>query len=403
MNNLIIAKNYETFGDAGLTSNKVIYYKEDNMVKFRANITDNPFGESEVVTVGGIGGIEAILLGESTHWDAPSELTSIRTYLFYTSGIKSINAPNVTSINSHSFRSTPISRFNSDEEGTLDLRNVTSIGQQAFRACNNIRKVYFSDRLNSIGNLNFSDSVEVLNFGNTRNTIPTIEESTFSVTENTKFIVPDALYDQWKVAPVWSNYAENIVKYSDIYPVFYDWCKNDDRNAYINIISVGKYNWRIHTKVNISAYHTNNSIQILGSYIANSDRSITLLLNKPNTKSYTRWFNTLTTEAEAVLNQDYNIWFDKFGLSGDINVQYENVTPPSNLSSGYVYVFRANGSGTLGLFKIYFLEIYDGDGNLILNLKPCYYQGEAGLWDCVNNVFYGNANNTGTLTVGNDE
>ena len=57
MNNLIIAKNYETFGDAGLTSNKVIYYKEDNMVKFRANITDNPFGESEVVTVGGIGGI----------------------------------------------------------------------------------------------------------------------------------------------------------------------------------------------------------------------------------------------------------------------------------------------------------------------------------------------------------
>ena len=53
MNNLIIAKNYETFGEEGLTSNKVIYYKEDNMVKFRANITDNPYGESEVVTVGG--------------------------------------------------------------------------------------------------------------------------------------------------------------------------------------------------------------------------------------------------------------------------------------------------------------------------------------------------------------
>lgn len=53
MNNLIIAQNYETFGEEGLTSNKVIYYKDDNMVKFRANITDNPFGESEVVTVGG--------------------------------------------------------------------------------------------------------------------------------------------------------------------------------------------------------------------------------------------------------------------------------------------------------------------------------------------------------------
>lgn len=53
MNNLIIAKNFETFGDEGLTSNKVIYYKEDNMVKFRANITDNPYGDSQVVTVGG--------------------------------------------------------------------------------------------------------------------------------------------------------------------------------------------------------------------------------------------------------------------------------------------------------------------------------------------------------------
>lgn len=53
MNNLIIAQNYATYGEEGLTSNKVIYYKEDNMVKFRANITDDPFGESEVVTVGG--------------------------------------------------------------------------------------------------------------------------------------------------------------------------------------------------------------------------------------------------------------------------------------------------------------------------------------------------------------
>lgn len=72
MNNLIIAKNYETFGDAGLTSNKVIYYKEDNMVKFRANITDNPYGESEVVTVKGGNNYEFI-------YDEPTNTLNIIT------------------------------------------------------------------------------------------------------------------------------------------------------------------------------------------------------------------------------------------------------------------------------------------------------------------------------------
>lgn len=75
MNNLIIAKNYETFGDAGLTSNKVIYYKEDNMVKFRANITDNPFGESEVVTVSGA--LEAVLKGQKEEIVLPIGLKNL--------------------------------------------------------------------------------------------------------------------------------------------------------------------------------------------------------------------------------------------------------------------------------------------------------------------------------------
>lgn len=51
--------------------------------------------------------------------------------------------------------------------------------------------------------------------------------------------------------------------------------------------------------------------------------------------------------------------------------------------------------------KLYYWKLYDNDV-LVRDYKPCTYNGEAGLWDSVENKFYGNANSTGTLTVGNE-
>ena len=47
--------------------------------------------------------------------------------------------------------------------------------------------------------------------------IPSIQSNTFSSTPNTmRIIVPDALYESWKVATNWSAYANQIVKASEV-------------------------------------------------------------------------------------------------------------------------------------------------------------------------------------------
>ena len=51
MNNLIIAQNYETFGDEGLTSNKVIYYQDGELVRdLRPATLNNVSGFYDEVT-----------------------------------------------------------------------------------------------------------------------------------------------------------------------------------------------------------------------------------------------------------------------------------------------------------------------------------------------------------------
>lgn len=237
MNNLIIAQNYETFGEEGLTSNKVIYYKDDNMVKFRANITDDPFGESEVVTVGG-SGIDAVLTGQTDTWYAPSNLTTIRQYLFYSdTNIDAIYSTGLRRVETHAFELSSISSINGD--GVLDLTGFTYLANSAFRGCTKVTNVILPTNMSTIDAHVFrgtkitsidipkavtsirtyafnTSTLKTINFGNTRTTIPTILSDSFVVAEDTKFIVPDALVEDWKAASVWSNYAANIFAYSEV-------------------------------------------------------------------------------------------------------------------------------------------------------------------------------------------
>lgn len=49
---------------------------------------------------------------------------------------------------------------------------------------------------------------------------------------------------------------------------------------------------------------------------------------------------------------------------------------------------------------IYYMKI--SEEITMLNLRPCLYNGEYGLWDTISNTFYGNSG-TGTITGGYDE
>lgn len=56
---------------------------------------------------------------------------------------------------------------------------------------------------------------KIVDFGNTRTTVPTCN-STYKTGSNIKIYVPDALYDTWIAASEWSNIASQIHRHSEL-------------------------------------------------------------------------------------------------------------------------------------------------------------------------------------------
>ena len=123
------------------------------------------------------------------------------------------------------------------------------------------------------------------------------------------------------------------------------------------------------------------------------------------------WFNTRYTNVGdsivttiVLIQVDQNDHTIRFNFNNSI--LWDGVEYASNLSikndTKTLYLFSSSGTQYTATARIYYCRIYD-NGTLVRDYKPCLYNGEAGLWDLVEGKFYGNANNTGTLTVGNDE
>lgn len=96
--------------------------------------------------------------------------------------------------------------------------------------------------------------------------------------------------------------------------------------------------------------------------------------------------------------------------TNDVTFGFDNTTITdsyaiTNTTTYSLYLFARNnrGRGANGnsKMKVYSLKVKD-NGKLIKDFRPCIYNDEVGLWDSVERKFYGNANNTGTLTVGNN-
>lgn len=108
-------------------------------------------------------------------------------------------------------------------------------------------------------------------------------------------------------------------------------------------------------------------------------------------------WNVLIEESGA----NYNVSTTRVGGSPSL----ETVAKATNYPSNPLYVFGINdgasvtpcNAGTI----IRRLEIEDGD--IRLDLRPCYYDGQYGMWDTISERFYGNANPAGgTFTAEND-
>ena len=111
---------------------------------------------------------------------------------------------------------------------------------------------------------------------------------------------------------------------------------------------------------------------------------------------------TLTT----ISSSDYGtakFYVDKNKNATDLNGQYSAEATYAAFSCPHsMYIFATNNNGALydqSSAKLYVMKIYD-NGTLVRDFIPCQNaSGAVGLWDAVNEEFYGNAG-AGTFTAG---
>lgn len=186
------------------------------------NIEGNSFGSNS--------GIQKILI--------PNGIVDIINQLFNTRySLHEIIIPDsVTSIGSTAF-------YNCYSLHEIIIPDsVTSIGESMCNGCHSMRKLKLSNNITSISDSSFSNcyslskikmpsnviNIKYQAFNNCysmkkydfseHNQVPTLENTNAfgGIPKDCQIIVPDELYDEWIAATNWSNYANYIVKASEV-------------------------------------------------------------------------------------------------------------------------------------------------------------------------------------------
>ena len=144
----------------------------------------------------------------------PNSVTSIGTDAFSDChSLASVVIPNsVTSIGTYAFS------YCHSLASAVIPNSVTSIGTDAFSDCHSLASVVIPNSVTSIGNNSFQNCYGMAFYDfSTHTAVPTLSNTNafLNIPSDCKIIVPDGLYDAWKVATNWSTYATNIIKKSD--------------------------------------------------------------------------------------------------------------------------------------------------------------------------------------------
>lgn len=164
-------------------------------------------------SVTSIGGTAFLGCGRLTSITLPINLQSIGRYCFqYCGSLTSIVIPDsVTNFEEAMFES-----CYSLSSVTLS-KNITTIMDYTFNGCGSLTSIEIPDKVSSIGYGCFfgCGRLSEINFGNTRTSVPTINDAYFGdLPEDYKIVVPDALYHTWIETSGWSDFASHIKTYS---------------------------------------------------------------------------------------------------------------------------------------------------------------------------------------------
>lgn len=339
------------------------------------------------------------------------EITSIGANAFRNCSslqLEEVAAPKLTNLGSAAFHGIPALKRATDlgfvpsvalktfyNTGLLFINlpaTITSIGSQVFRYVTSLEQVIVR-----------------------ATTPPSLDSLTFQNTNDTFLIyVPDASLEAYKGATNWVSFADRIHPLSEIEGslVFYDKLVGDGF-AHINTEYYPKgtdsFAWDAERPkyYNKFIFGSKSSAFNVGALASNETQTYYLVgpttataVSEDNSQRVVRSMQVLAIDGSLhrVLT-DNGVQTKDFGALGS----YADKTSSSPLLLFACQISQSSASpDRLYQGAIHSFAITDIDGNTIMSLKPCTWNGEAGMWDEVGNKFYGNAVARGEFSVAND-
>lgn len=126
--------------------------------------------------------------------------------------------PNLTEIGPAAFAVLPgldVSALTS-----IEISNsVTSIGNEAFSGCNGLTSIKIPDSVTNVGRYTFNlcRNLTLLEFGNTRESVPDAITPFPQPALAPTIVVPDSLVEEWKAASGWKAYVDKIIGWTEYY------------------------------------------------------------------------------------------------------------------------------------------------------------------------------------------
>lgn len=139
-------------------------------------------------------------------FNVPIGITTIGNHAFQRSGLTSITLPEtLTTIETGAFQACSLLA-----EITLPDA-VTTIPEACFQGCSNLRTVAFPEAITAIDFNAFGSTrnITLLDFSKAQQ-VPTLSNTTFTLSAGARILVPAALYSEWTTATNWSTYAQYI-------------------------------------------------------------------------------------------------------------------------------------------------------------------------------------------------
>ena len=138
---------------------------------------------------------------------AINEITGLKKSSRLLSSIKIVDASKLTSW------TTVENQAFDNCQGLISFKlpnSITTIGSSAFNYCVKLTSLTLPDTLTSIDSFAFNGSRGLTSITFLSTTPPTLGSSVFNQTNNCPIYVPAASVNDYKTAPVWSNYADRI-------------------------------------------------------------------------------------------------------------------------------------------------------------------------------------------------